>query len=1118
MPGEIATAEIARAAESARLSSLEKYGILDTPAEAAFDRLTKLAARLFEAPICLVSLVDDKRQWIKSCYGTDLQETSRDLSFCSLAIERKDEVMVVSDTALDARFRDNPFVTEEPFVRFYAGAPLIGRDGSALGSLCVLDTKPRQFDEVQCALLQDLAIVVVDELEMRLAAQRLGEEARARKQAQKALQDAEIRFQSAFEMSATGMALVTPQGNWLRVNNCLCRMLGYSSEALLQLRFQDITYPEDLAGDLQLVERLLAGEFDSYELEKRFIRGDGKIIWTAMNVALVRDEIEGAQYFVAQVQDISARHEVEAELRQSEARKSAILETALDCIITIDAQSRILEWNPAAERTFGYSREQAFSRPLHELIVPPELRDKHVAGLAHYMKTGEGPALNQRLELPAIRYDGKRIMVELAIVPIPGAVPPLFTGHLRDISERRASEERLRLLESVAVNANDAILITEAEPIDLPGPRILYANKAFVEMSGYSLEEILGQTPRILQGKGTLDESRAKIRAALQKWKPIVIELLNYKKDGTSFWVELSITPVANEKGWFTHWVSVQRDITERKAIEDALQESEGRYGRIATNVPGMVYQFVLRTDGSFHFPFVSEGCQEIYGLEPAQVMADAQKILQYVHPSDAQSFHDSIVESAQTLEAWEWEGRIELPGQKIKWIRGTSRAKREENGETIWDGILFDITQRKTYEEVLQKSKIEAELAREEAERANLAKSEFLSRMSHELRTPLNAILGFGQLLEMSQLEAEDTESAEQIVNAGRHLLALINEVLDIARIESGQLSLSPEPVSVAEIGLETLDLVRPLARARDLILDDTTIRSSELWVRADRQRLKQVLLNLLSNAVKYNSPKGHISMSCEVRETGRVRIDVRDNGAGIAPGMRERLFTAFDRLGAENSDVEGTGVGLALSKRLAEAMGGTLDFQSFGDESEGGQGSLFWIELPGAQKRSGDFETLPAPPEAIEAHSTKLVVLYIEDNPSNLQLVQKLLAHRPEVRLLTAVQGSMGIELARQHCPDLILLDINLPDISGTDVLKLLRADESTRAIAVAVVSADATPRQIERMMEAGAEQYLTKPFDVREFLELLDDSLAKNGFGENGLARQDAGASTLMENGAP
>ena len=374
----------------------------------------------------------------------------------------------------------------------------------------------------------------------------------------------------------------------------------------------------------------------------------------------------------------------------------------------------------------------------------------------------------------------------------------------------------------------------------------------------------------------------------------------------------------------------------------------------------------------------------------------------------------------------------------------------------------------------------------------ASRAKSEFLSRMSHELRTPLNAILGFAQLLEMDHLTSEQHESVEQILKAGRHLLDLINEVLDIARIEAGRLTVSIESVSVKEVIQEGLDLVAPLAVARQIQLKVEATGFSDRFIFVDRQRLKQVLLNLLSNAVKYNRPGGAVTLSYAEVEGGRLRINVSDTGPGIPPDRLGQLFTPFERLGADQTGIEGTGLGLALSKRLVEAMRGTL-----GVDSTVGRGSTFWMEFPlSVEERPAEQLAAegPRPAEVATAARGTFTVLYIEDNLSNLELIQRLLSRRPEIKLLSAMQGRLGLDLAREHRPDLILLDVHLPDVPGMEMLRLLREDPKTRHIAVVVVSADALSTQIKRMVDAGARAYLTKPLEVRKFLDVVDEVLAE------------------------
>jgi CheY-like chemotaxis protein/nitrogen-specific signal transduction histidine kinase len=395
---------------------------------------------------------------------------------------------------------------------------------------------------------------------------------------------------------------------------------------------------------------------------------------------------------------------------------------------------------------------------------------------------------------------------------------------------------------------------------------------------------------------------------------------------------------------------------------------------------------------------------------------------------------------------------------------------------------VAHDVTHRSRIEKALREAK-------EEADRANHAKSDFLSRMSHELRTPLNSILGFGQLLDRQSPTEIQRPRIRYILSAGRHLLNLINEVLDISRIEAGNLQLSVEPVCIEEAIHEALDLMRPLAAERTIGLATSSPLESSTYVLADRQRLKQVLLNLLSNAVKYTAVSGSVTVAFSDSTKGLTRISVRDNGAGIAVDKLARLFTPFDRLGAEQSTVEGTGLGLALCQRLVQAMHGSI-----GVNSNLGTGSTFWLELPKAESPLQGLAAQmnsTASERATEEESRR--ILYIEDNFSNVTLVEQMLAERPALELMTAMQGRVGLELARQHSPDLILLDLHLPDMPGWQVLAQLKADHLTRTIPVVVISADATVPQVKRLVSAGARAYLTKPLDIGEFFRVLDEALA-------------------------
>jgi len=417
--------------------------------------------------------------------------------------------------------------------------------------------------------------------------------------------------------------------------------------------------------------------------------------------------------------------------------------------------------------------------------------------------------------------------------------------------------------------------------------------------------------------------------------------------------------------------------------------------------------------------------------------------------------------------------------------------------GQRYFTGVLRDITARKQFEVerarldlVLQNKNVELETARNVADNANQAKSDFLSNMSHELRSPLNAILGFAQLLELGTPAPTPTQAASvgQILKAGWYLLELINEILDLALIESGRLSLSLEPTALHDLLQDCEAMIAPQAQQKGIQLRFDKVEEN-CFVQADRTRLKQVLVNLLSNAIKYNRPGGTAEVSYKLHSSQRLRISVRDTGFGLTTAKMAQLFQPFNRLGQETSGEEGTGIGLVVSRRLVELMGGEI-----GVTSTVGVGSVFWFELNAALAPQLTHDVpAPAPAPLLLPDTAVRTFLYIEDNQANMALVEQLIARRPDLRLLGASDATRGIAMARAHQPDVILMDINLPGISGMQALQLLRQDPTTRHIPVMALSANAMPRDIEKGLTLGFFRYLTKPIRVNEFMASLDEGLA-------------------------
>lgn len=631
---------------------------------------------------------------------------------------------------------------------------------------------------------------------LELITQQLQQYIVEREKIESALREREFLFHAQFESGNIGIAITSPEKGWLRVNPKLCQMLGYSEAELTGLTWSEMTYPPDLELDLLLFQRILNGEIDNYQLDKRFIRKDGDIIYTHLTVACYR-EAGKVEFVIAGLLDITERKKTEAEKEQF--FKFFNFARDLQCIAGSDGFFK--QVNPAFSEVLGYSKDELLKTPFLELIAPED----RPATLKEVSKQSNDNQMTIDFENRYIRKDGS--ICWLSWKSFFNPADQLIYAVARDVTESKKNEEKLQLAEMVFQNTMEGILVTDENN------KIIATNPAFTEITGYSEAEVLGENPGVFK--------------------------------------------------------SGQHD----RLFYQAMWESINAVG----NWQGEMWD--RRKNGELHAKFLS-----------------------------------------------------------IKTIRN------KEGRVHRYLGLFSDVTTRKRYEEEIQRlSDSELNKAKLEAEKANRAKSDFLSSMSHELRTPMNAVLGFAQLLETEDLTEDQLDSVNEIITAGHHLMDLINEVLDLAKIESDKLEIRLEKIELTALLETCLSLIQPLAARYQVKVINKIGEDSNFCLMADRLRLKQVLLNLLSNAIKYNRTGGSVMLSCELMSPQTLRFSVTDTGYGLSGEQIAKLFQPFERLNAKNSNIEGTGIGLLISKKLLEAMNGKM-----GIESTEGVGSCFWVEIP--------------------------------------------------------------------------------------------------------------------------------------------------------------------------
>jgi PAS domain S-box-containing protein len=937
-------------------------------------------------------------------------------------------------------------------------------------------------------------------------------------------------LQDAIFNSANFSSIATDEKGVIQLFNVGAeKMLGYTAaEVVNQITPADISDPQELIARAETLSAELAttitpgfealvfkasrGIEDIYELT--YIRKDGSRFPAVVSITALRDVNDhgGIIGYLLIGTDNTARKHAEEALLKAGALQSAIFNSANFSSIATDAKGVIQIFNVGAERMLGYTAAEVMNKITPADISDPQELIIRAKALSVELSTPITPGFEALVfkaargiediyELTYFRKDGSRFPAVVSVTALRDDQDAII-GYLligTDNTARKRAEEALlkagALQSAIFNSANFSSIATDAKGV------IQIFNVGAERMLGYTAAEVMNQiTPADISDPQELIARAETLSAELattitpgfealvfkaSRGIEDIYELTYIRKDGSRFPAVVSVTALRDAHDTIIGYLLIGTDNTARKHVEAEQKKLDQR----------------LRDQQFYTRSLIESNIDAIMTTDPSGIITDVNKEMEALTGCTRDELIGAPFRNYFTDPARAEAGiKQVLRERRVSNYELTARARDGQstvvsfNASTFYDrdrtlqGVFAaarDVTERKRLDEVLQEKNVELE-------RANLAKSDFLSSMSHELRSPLNAILGFAQLMQIdgAAITSSQKASIDQILHAGWYLLELINGILDLAQIESGKLSLSVENVALADVMEECQAMIEPQRQTRGLEVTFPAFLHP-CSVEADRTRLKQVLLNLLSNALKYNRPGGSVAVEVGRSAATRVRISIRDTGEGLAPGKVAQLFESFNRLGQEVGAEEGTGIGLVVSKRLVELMGGVI-----GVDSIVGVGSVFWIELtagaeyPVASAIEGKDE--PVRPLMLTGEQVQ-TVLYVEDNPANLTLVEQLLARHSDLRLISARDGNLGVELARQALPSVILMDINLPGLNGFEAMKVLRADPMTAHIPIIALSANALPRDVKKGVDMGFFRYLTKPIKVIELMDTLGQALA-------------------------
>jgi PAS domain S-box-containing protein len=1186
---------ISKESEKQRLDILESFQIMDSASEQLFDDITLLASEIFNTPIALISLVDDKRQWFKSKIGLEVSETSREIAFCSHAIYQSD-VFIVSDASKDSRFQDNPLVTGFPNIRFYAGAPLKTLSGHALGTICVIDQKPRAFSEREQRLLSALARQVISQIELnasKVKAERLRvclksthvgiwdwdiarnslvwDESMYRlydmdqrnfsgaydawekslyhedkDQAAQAIQLAlngtkefdckfriktpagDVRFiaargtvtfssdkkpirmigvnwdisqeiekdellKSVFNNSIQPVMILDMAGKVTKANTAYANLLKYPLPEIEGKKISEITPVEDHeANSIEFKNILISKNKDTLTLEKRCVTSQGEIVPVLIRTQLLLDFSGNAKYILSFVTDLTSKIAAEKAIRKSEEMFKKLFNLAPVGIILVDSNRSYIQTNSAYQKMLGYSEDEFRSMTPMDVTHPDDIELS--------VKTSDEFLINGK-QIDAfikrnITKENSTIWVQISCVKIQLEKQDLILCIVQDITKAQQSERDLvnahKQLQTVFDNMREGLVIQNQS-----GEIIRY-NPAALDILELSEGEITGRTsmdPRwqaIKEDQSPFpgEQHPAMVALATGKNQFNVSMGVKGKKPKTT-WISINAVPLFKDNERIPYQVICTfADVTKAKQVAEDLRHTNETINFEKSRFESFFYALnesaiVAKTDAKGRIIFANDKFCKVSGYSQDELIGKTHSIIKSgFHPKE---FFANFWKTITSGKVWTGEICNKAKDGSLYWVDSTIIPLRDVNGVIEkYIAIRFEITERKNLEAHLIQS-------RELEKSANQSKSEFLSNMSHEIRTPLNGIIGMADLLKDTPLAGEQKDYVYAIINSGGVLLDLINDILDLSKIESGKMELEYLDVNLPKLINQTVIPHQIKCKTKNIGFDLQMV-NSDLWILADERRLGQIINNILSNAIKFTE-KGRVTLIviAEQKDSEHIGLSLvfRDSGIGMSKEQQQKLFKTFSQ--ADSSIAKrygGTGLGLSIVKNLTEMMKGSIRV-----ESELGKGTSFTLNFI-FKKMNSIPGSLESTFDQFDKSPLKGRVLVAEDNTTNQNIIRKMLHDLGCVPVLVE-NGRQTCETARNEKFDLILMDCRMPEMDGYEATKAIRQfDKEVRIIAM---TANASEDDRNKCIECGMNDFISKPITKVKVLRCLIKYLNKNNGSE-------------------